>query len=227
MNRSAAVIGAGFGGLALAIRLQSAGVATTVIEARDKPGGRAYFWEKDGHVFDAGPTVITDPDCLRELWATDRRRHRGRRRAHAGLAVLPAQLAGRDATSTISTTTSSCSAQIERARPGATSTGTAAFLALLGGRLRRRLCEARRGPVPRLRIDAPRRARAGPLPGLAIGLLDRVASFVRNEKLRQALSFHTLAGRRQPDDHQRDLRADPQARAGRRRVVRASAAPTG
>ena len=67
--KSAVVIGAGFGGLALAIRLQSAGVQTTIVEARDKPGGRAYVWEKDGFVFDAGPTVITDPPCLRELWA--------------------------------------------------------------------------------------------------------------------------------------------------------------
>ena len=67
-NRRAAVIGAGFGGLALAIRLQSAGIATTLIEGRDKPGGRAYVWERDGFTFDAGPTVITDPDCLRELW---------------------------------------------------------------------------------------------------------------------------------------------------------------
>ncbi|MFN2473380.1 MAG: phytoene desaturase [Sphingomicrobium sp.] len=63
------IIGAGFGGLALAIRLQSAGVATTIVEARDKPGGRAYHWHRDGHVFDAGPTVITDPDCLRRLWS--------------------------------------------------------------------------------------------------------------------------------------------------------------
>lgn len=67
--KSAVVIGAGFGGLALAIRLQSAGVQTTLVEARDKPGGRAYVWEKDGFVFDAGPTVITDPPCLQELWA--------------------------------------------------------------------------------------------------------------------------------------------------------------
>jgi len=67
--KQAIVIGAGFGGLALAIRLQSAGVETTLVEARDKPGGRAYFWEKDGFTFDAGPTVITDPACLRELWA--------------------------------------------------------------------------------------------------------------------------------------------------------------
>ncbi|AKM11698.1 phytoene dehydrogenase [Croceicoccus naphthovorans] len=66
--RKAAVIGAGFGGLALAIRLQSAGVQTTVIEARDKPGGRAYVWHKDGFTFDAGPTVVTDPDCLAQLW---------------------------------------------------------------------------------------------------------------------------------------------------------------
>jgi phytoene desaturase len=65
---SAIVIGSGFGGLALAIRLQSAGVATTIVEARDKPGGRAYHWERDGHLFDAGPTVITDPDCLQRLW---------------------------------------------------------------------------------------------------------------------------------------------------------------
>ena len=69
MTRRAIVIGAGFGGLALAIRLQSAGVQTTIVEARDKPGGRAYHWRKDGFTFDAGPTVITDPPCLQELWA--------------------------------------------------------------------------------------------------------------------------------------------------------------
>ncbi len=68
-SRRAVVVGAGFGGLALAIRLQSAGVATTIVESRDKPGGRAYFWEQDGFTFDAGPTVITDPACLEELWA--------------------------------------------------------------------------------------------------------------------------------------------------------------
>ena len=67
--RSAIIIGAGFGGLALGIRLQSAGVETTILEARDKPGGRAYVWEQEGFTFDAGPTVITDPACLQELWA--------------------------------------------------------------------------------------------------------------------------------------------------------------
>ena len=66
--KNAVVVGAGIGGLALAIRLQSAGVATTILEARDRPGGRAYVWEKEGFTFDAGPTVITDPACLAELW---------------------------------------------------------------------------------------------------------------------------------------------------------------
>ena len=65
---TAAVIGSGFGGLALAIRLQSAGVATTVFESRDKPGGRAYVYEQDGFKFDAGPTVITDPSALEALF---------------------------------------------------------------------------------------------------------------------------------------------------------------
>ncbi len=73
---TAAVIGAGFGGLALAIRLQSAGIATTVFEARDKPGGRAYVYEDAGFTFDAGPTIITDPSALEELFALSGRRMR-------------------------------------------------------------------------------------------------------------------------------------------------------
>ncbi len=70
----AAVIGSGFGGLAAAIRLQSMGMATTIYEMRDKPGGRAYVYEQDGFKFDAGPTVITAPHCLEELFELSGRR---------------------------------------------------------------------------------------------------------------------------------------------------------
>ncbi|ORE94429.1 phytoene desaturase [Stappia sp. 22II-S9-Z10] len=70
----AVVIGAGFGGLALAIRLQSAGIPTTLVEGRDKPGGRAYVYHDAGFTFDAGPTVLTDPTCLEELFALSGRR---------------------------------------------------------------------------------------------------------------------------------------------------------
>ncbi|QGZ40978.1 phytoene desaturase [Pseudoduganella flava] len=68
-TKTAVVVGAGFGGLALAIRLQASGVQTTLVEKRDKPGGRAYVYEDQGFVFDAGPTVITDPSALEELFA--------------------------------------------------------------------------------------------------------------------------------------------------------------
>ncbi|MDX5378087.1 MAG: phytoene desaturase [Halomonas sp.] len=65
----AVVIGAGFGGLALAIRLQAGGYRTTLLEKRGKPGGRAYVYRDKGFTFDAGPTVITDPSALEELFA--------------------------------------------------------------------------------------------------------------------------------------------------------------
>lgn len=67
-ERSALVIGAGLGGLALAIRLQAAGIPTTLLEARDKPGGRAYVYHDQGFTFDAGPTVITDPSAIEALF---------------------------------------------------------------------------------------------------------------------------------------------------------------
>ena len=64
----AIVIGSGFGGLAAAIRLQLRGWQVTVLEKLDAPGGRAYVHRVNGHVFDAGPTIITVPALLEELW---------------------------------------------------------------------------------------------------------------------------------------------------------------
>lgn len=64
----AAVIGSGFGGLAAAIRLQAMGFETVCYEARDLAGGRAYVYRDQGFTFDAGPTVITAPHCLEELF---------------------------------------------------------------------------------------------------------------------------------------------------------------
>lgn len=64
----AVVIGSGFGGLAAAVRLGARGYRVTVLEQRDKPGGRAYVYEKEGYKFDGGPTVITAPFLLEELW---------------------------------------------------------------------------------------------------------------------------------------------------------------
>ena len=64
----AVVIGAGFGGLAAAVRLGARGYRVTVVERLDGPGGRAYVFRQDGFTFDAGPTIITAPYVFEELW---------------------------------------------------------------------------------------------------------------------------------------------------------------
>ncbi len=64
----ALVIGSGFGGLAAAIRLGARGYRVTVLEKLDQPGGRARVHRQDGFVFDAGPTIITAPFLLQDLW---------------------------------------------------------------------------------------------------------------------------------------------------------------
>jgi phytoene desaturase len=70
----AVVIGAGFGGLAAAVRLGARGYRVTVVEKLDAPGGRAYVFREGGYVFDAGPTIITAPFLLEELWTLAGRR---------------------------------------------------------------------------------------------------------------------------------------------------------
>ncbi len=64
----AIVIGSGFGGLAAAVRLGARGYRVTVLERRDQAGGRAYVYRQDGFTFDGGPTVITAPFLFEELW---------------------------------------------------------------------------------------------------------------------------------------------------------------
>ncbi|WP_428483700.1 phytoene desaturase [Rhodopila sp.] len=66
--RHAVVIGAGLGGLAAAIRLGARGYRVTVLEKLAAPGGRASVFRQDGFTFDAGPTILTAPFLLEELW---------------------------------------------------------------------------------------------------------------------------------------------------------------
>ncbi|MGE3272661.1 MAG: FAD-dependent oxidoreductase, partial [Chloroflexota bacterium] len=62
------VIGSGFGGLASALRLQARGYQVTLLEQREQPGGRAYQLVDGGFTFDMGPSIITAPDLLDDLF---------------------------------------------------------------------------------------------------------------------------------------------------------------
>jgi phytoene desaturase len=187
--KTAIVIGAGFGGLALAIRLQSAGVQTTIVESRDKPGGRGYYWEREGFTFDAGPTVITDPDCLRELWALA-----GRDMAEDVTLdpVLPFyRLNWPDGTNFDYTNDDTLMrSEIERLHPGDWA-GYLKFLDYSAGVFHEGY--EKLGHVAFLDFGSMIKA----APALAKyqawrSVYSIVSSFVKSEKLREALSFHTL-----------------------------------
>jgi len=189
MKRRALVIGSGFGGLALAIRLQSSGVDTTIVEARDKPGGRAYFWEQDGHIFDAGPTVITDPSCLQELW------NMSGADMSMDVELLPVspfyRLSWPDGYAfDYVNDDKKLEDQIRRLNPPDVE-GYRKFLRYSAGVYEQGYREL--GAVPFLDFRSMLRA----APKLARyqawrSVYSMVSRFVRNEKLRQALSFHTL-----------------------------------
>jgi len=183
------VIGAGIGGLALAIRLQAAGVATTVIEARDKPGGQAYAWERDGFTFDAGPTAITDPASLEELWALTG--HDMARDVEL-MKVLPfCRFNWPDGTSfDYSSDEAALTAEIARVAPGDIA-GYGEFLAF--AETIRREFHVRYAGRPFLDLKSMAQA----APELARqrawrSLYSVVSSHVKSDRLRQALSFHTL-----------------------------------
>ncbi|MEE4377931.1 MAG: phytoene desaturase family protein [Candidatus Competibacteraceae bacterium] len=66
---TALVVGAGFGGIAAALRLRARGYQVTVIDRASLLGGRAQVFRRGDFVFDAGPTVITAPFLIDELFA--------------------------------------------------------------------------------------------------------------------------------------------------------------
>ncbi|CAB4899382.1 MAG: phytoene desaturase [Actinobacteria bacterium] len=63
------VVGAGLGGLAAAARLAAAGHAVTVLEQAPEVGGKLGWFARDGHGFDTGPSLVTLPQVLRDLFA--------------------------------------------------------------------------------------------------------------------------------------------------------------
>ncbi|MFM2100824.1 MAG: hypothetical protein RLZZ366_2363 [Pseudomonadota bacterium] len=183
------VIGAGFGGLALAIRLQSAGIDTIIVEGRDKPGGRAYHWEKDGFTFDAGPTVITDPPCLQELWALSGRDMAG------DIELMPVtpfyRLNWPDGTNfDYSNDNISLKSEIAKLNPQDVA-GYDRFLEYSEGVYREGYLKL--GSAAFLDFSSMIKAAPALMKYQAWrSVYSIVSKYVKNEKLREALSFHTL-----------------------------------
>jgi phytoene desaturase len=73
-KKTAVVIGSGFGGLSLAVRLQAAGIQVTLVEKREKIGGRSYQLKDSGYVFDMGPSLITAPRIIESIFEAAGRR---------------------------------------------------------------------------------------------------------------------------------------------------------
>jgi phytoene desaturase len=69
MDKKIAIIGSGFGGLSLAIRLQAKGFQVTLFEKNSMVGGHAYHFKKDGYTFDMGPSLITAPEIIEKVFA--------------------------------------------------------------------------------------------------------------------------------------------------------------
>lgn len=68
-NPTALVIGAGVGGITTAARLARHGYRVTVVEKRDRPGGRCNRLVREGHRFDTGPTLFLMPDLYAQAFA--------------------------------------------------------------------------------------------------------------------------------------------------------------
>ncbi len=64
------IIGSGFGGLSLAIRLQARGFQVTLFEKNSRVGGHAYQMQEKGYTFDLGPSLITAPEIIERLFQT-------------------------------------------------------------------------------------------------------------------------------------------------------------
>jgi phytoene desaturase len=185
----AVVIGSGFGGLAAAVRLGARGYRVTVLERLDAPGGRAYVHRQDGFTFDAGPTIVTAPFLFEDLW-----RLCGRNMADDIdlRSVDPFYRLVFDDGDTITCHADSVAMEAEIARVSPTDVaGYRRFMARSEAICRKGFEEL--GHVPFMSVgDLVRQAPALLKLGGHLSVFGLVSQYVKNPKVRIALSFHPL-----------------------------------
>ena len=185
----AAVVGSGFGGLAAAIRLQASGASTVLFEARDKPGGRAYVYEDEGFVFDAGPTVITAPMVFEELFQI------AGKQLEDFVEMIPVtpfyRLTWPDGDSFDYVGDSEAMLEQVRARNPSDADGYLKFADYAGRVFSKGYEELAAKPFLRF-WDMLRVAPALAMLRADRSVYDTVARFVEHDHVRQALSFHSL-----------------------------------
>ncbi len=190
MMKRAVVIGAGLGGLATAIRLAATGqLDVTLLERNPGPGGRAGFFEVEGYHFDAGPTLITEPMLLEDLWQS------AGRNVHDDVELIPLDPYYRvyfadGSTIDYSGDMAAMAAQIEALAPG-DGQGYRDLLKWAGDVYDNGFMDMGRQPFMRLQDVV------GAVPGLALSrawlsAYTRAGQFVKDERIHQMFSFHPL-----------------------------------
>jgi phytoene desaturase len=183
------VVGAGFGGLAAAIRLQAAGHQVLLLEKRAAIGGRASQLRDGGYTFDLGPSIITAPHLLRDLWAS------AGARLEDNVTLVPLKpyyriYFSRERYFDYGGTPDEVEAQIRKFRPGDVA-GYHRFMAA-SGRIYQRAFEDLAGqPFHELRVFLkviPELLRLN----AARSVYGFVSSFIKHRQLRTVFSFHPL-----------------------------------
>ena len=187
--KRAVVIGAGFGGLALAIRLQSAGVdddagrgARQARRARLLSGSRTASPSMPGRPSSPIPTACRNCGrCPASDMADDVD-------ADAGHALLPAQLARRHQFRLFERRSARCAREIAQLDPDDVAGLRASSSTIRPASIAKGYVKLGHVAVPRLRVDDQGRAGAGEIPGVALGLFDRLELREEREAARGAVA---------------------------------------
>ena len=189
-GRRAIVIGAGLGGLATAARLGHAGYRVTVLERHAVPGGRAGLWESEGFRFDTGPSLVLMVDYWQQLF-----RDVGRRLDdYVTLVQLDPNYRIHypdGSTLEITSRMNALLENVERIEPGATP-GMLRFLAKSGELYRKGLSFIDRNMHTARSMFSVEHASMLLGTGALGGLRSMVSKYVRDERLRDALTFQSL-----------------------------------